>query len=84
LIALAILYHPVYLSLDFHLFTEKYFEYSENILTRIDNVRNISQQISSSQELNIQGDRVFQGLSEYIITFLKKTDYCIDKNFKNV
>jgi hypothetical protein len=62
----------VYLSLDLHLFAEKYFEYSEDTLIRFDNVRNISQQISSSQDLNRQDDRVFQGLSEYIITFLKK------------
>ncbi len=62
----------MYLSLDLHLFAEKYFEYSEDMLTRIDNVRNISQQISSGQDFNIQGDRAFQKLSEYIITFLKK------------
>ena len=61
----------MYLSLDLHLFAEKYFEYNEDTLTHIDNVRNISQQISSSQELNTQGDRAFQELSEYIITFLK-------------
>ena len=62
----------MYLSLDLHLFAEKYFEYSEDTLIRFDNVRNISQQISSSQDLNRQDDRVFQGLSEYIITFLKR------------
>ena len=62
----------MYLSLDLHLFAEKYFEYSEDTLIRFDNFRNISQQISSSQDLNRQDDRVFQGLSEYIITFLKK------------
>ena len=61
----------MYLNLDLRLFAEKYFEYSEDIITRIDNVRNISRQMSSSQDLNIQGDRAFQGLSEYIITFLK-------------
>ena len=33
LIALGILYHPVYVSLDFHLFAKKYFEYSEGTLT---------------------------------------------------
>ena len=54
------------------LFAEKYFEYKEDTLIRIDNVRNISQQISSSQDLNIQGDRAFQGLSDCITTFLKK------------
>ena len=62
----------MYLRLDLHLFAEKYFEYSEDTLIGFDNVRNISQQISSSQDLNRQDDRVFQGLSEYIITFLKK------------
>ncbi len=61
----------MYLCLDLHLIAEKYFEYSEDMLTRIDNVRNISQQISSGQDLNTQGDRAFQKLSEYIITFLK-------------
>ncbi len=61
----------MYLSLDLHLFVEKYFEYNEDTLTSIDNVRNISQQISSSQELNAQGDRQFRALSQYIITFLK-------------
>ncbi len=54
----------MYLSLDLHLFAEKYFEYSEDIRTPIDDIRNISQQISSSQDLNIRDDRVFQGLSE--------------------
>ncbi len=62
----------MHLSFDLHLFAEKYFEYSEDTRTRIDNTRNISQYISPSQDLNIQDDRVFQGLSEYIITFLKK------------
>jgi hypothetical protein len=62
----------VYLNLALHLFAEKYFEYSEDILTLIDKVRNISQERCSSQNLNIQDDRVFQVLSEYIITFLKK------------
>ena len=62
----------MYLSLDLHLFVEKYFEYNDDTLTRIDNVRNISQQISPSQELNTQDDRAFQELSEYIITFLKE------------
>ncbi len=33
---------------------------------------NISQQISSSEEMNTQVDRSFQELSEYIITILKK------------
>jgi hypothetical protein len=47
------------------------FSYNEDTLTPIDNVRNISQQIRSSQELTTQGDRPFQELSEYIITFLK-------------
>ena len=61
----------MYLSFDLHLIAEKYFEYNENILIRIDNGRNISQQISSGQDLNTQGDRAFQELSEYIITFLK-------------
>ncbi len=51
--ALGILYHPVYLSLDLRLFAEKYFDYNEDTLTRVDNVRNISQQISSSQDLII-------------------------------
>ncbi len=58
-------------SVDLHLFAEKYFEYNEDTLTLIDNVRNISQQISSSQHLNTQGDREFGALSEYTITFLK-------------
>ena len=62
----------MYLSLDLHLFAEKYFEYSKDILIRIGNVRNISQQISSGEDLNTQGNRVFQELSEYIITFLKR------------
>ncbi len=62
----------MYSSLDLRLFAEKYFEYNEDTLTRIDNVRNVSQQISSSQDLHIQGDSAFQGLSEYIITFLRK------------
>ena len=62
----------MYLSLDLHLFAEKYFEYSKDILTRIDNVRNISQQISSGEDLNTQGDKAFQELSEYIIIFLKR------------
>ncbi len=48
-----------------YLFTEKYFEYNEDTLTPIDNIRNISQQISSSQELNTQHDRPFQELSEW-------------------
>jgi hypothetical protein len=61
----------VYLSLDLRLFAEKYFEYNEDTLTRIDNVRNISQQIGSSQDVNIQDNRAFEGLSEYITTFLK-------------
>ncbi len=61
----------MYLCLDLHLIAEKYFEYSEDMLTRIDNVRNISQQISSGQDLNTQGDRAFQNLSEYIIISLK-------------
>jgi hypothetical protein len=56
----------VYLNLDLHLFAEKYFEYSEDALTGINNVGNVSQQISSSQDLNKQGDRAFQGLSKYI------------------
>jgi hypothetical protein len=51
---------------------EKYFDYNQDTLTRVDNVRNISQQISSSQDLIIQGDRAFQGLSDYIIIFLKE------------
>ncbi len=66
-----------------HLFVGKYFEYNEDTPTPIDNVQNSSQQISSSQELNTQGDRPFQELSEYRITVLKKTDYCIEKNYKN-
>ena len=71
LIALEILYHPVYLSLDSRLFAEKYFEYNEDTLTPIDNVRNIFQQINASQDLNTQGDRESRALSECIITFLK-------------
>ena len=35
-------------------------------------IQNIFQQISLSQELNTQGDRLFQELSEYVITSLKK------------
>jgi hypothetical protein len=54
------------------LFAEKYFDYNEDTLNRVDNVRNISQQISSSQDLIIQGDTAFQGLPDYIITFLKE------------
>ncbi len=72
MIVLGSLYYPVYLSLDLHLFAEKHFEYDEDSPTPIDNVRNISQQIRSSQELNKHGDRLFQELSEYIITFLEK------------
>jgi hypothetical protein len=33
--------------------------------------QNIFQQLNVSQDLNTQGDREFQALSEYIITFLK-------------
>ena len=62
----------MYLSIDLRLFAEKYFEYNEDTVTRIDNVQNISQQMSSSQDLHIQDDRAFQGLSQYIITFLQK------------
>ena len=62
----------MYLSLNLHLIAEKYFEYSEDVLTHIDNIRNISQQISSGQDQNTHGDRAFQELSEYIISFLKK------------
>ncbi len=71
MIALGILYRPVYLSLDLHLFPEKYFEYSKDTLICIDNIRSISQQISSDQDSNTQDNRAFQELSEYIITFLK-------------
>ncbi len=51
--------------------------------------QSIFQQINASQYLNTQGDREFQALSEYIITFLKMYFYIVqyhstDPNAQNL
>ena len=62
----------MYSSLDLNLVAEKYFEYNEDMVIPIDSVRNTSRQISSIQSLSIQGDRAFQGLKEYLITYVRE------------